>query len=216
MAEQPQTQLTFRATPAAAGAAVRLTCHRAGPEAAPVSAYDVWTALQAQPEAADRLSAALAAAPFDAAFFETPPVASAADAAALAFEAMLLPAPGLAAMRPEPAAYAEHMGASPAGGAAVFANLGGDAVLVSPKPAPRMQGVSLLPFTRTASPEAQRALWKAVGAAVCAQLEARGGGGGRPLWVSTSGLGVGWLHVRLDNRPKYYQHDAYRAWPRPQ
>ena len=30
------------------------------------------------------------------------------------------------------------------------------------------------------------------------------------LWVSTSGLGVYWLHVRLDSYPKYYQHAPYK------
>jgi len=35
----------------------------------------------------------------------------------------------------------------------------------------------------------------------------------RPLWVSTSGLGVAWLHVRLDARPKYYQYTPYREQP---
>ncbi|MDF9799652.1 hypothetical protein OKW21_004915 [Catalinimonas alkaloidigena] len=28
--------------------------------------------------------------------------------------------------------------------------------------------------------------------------------------MSTSGLGVYWLHIRLDSRPKYYQFDPYR------
>ena len=32
----------------------------------------------------------------------------------------------------------------------------------------------------------------------------------RPLWLSTSGAGVAWLHVRLDDRPKYIQHAPYR------
>jgi hypothetical protein len=32
-----------------------------------------------------------------------------------------------------------------------------------------------------------------------------------PLWLSTSGLGVAWLHVRLDERPKYYTHAPYRT-----
>ncbi|WP_391540805.1 DUF6940 family protein [Halomicronema hongdechloris] len=32
----------------------------------------------------------------------------------------------------------------------------------------------------------------------------------RPRWVNASGLGVAWLHVRLDTRPKYYQHEPYR------
>lgn len=36
---------------------------------------------------------------------------------------------------------------------------------------------------------------------------------GTPVWISTSGLGVPWLHVRIDDRPKYYQHAPYRTWP---
>jgi hypothetical protein len=36
----------------------------------------------------------------------------------------------------------------------------------------------------------------------------------RPLWVSTSGLGVSWLHLRFDRRPKYYTHAPYRLSPR--
>jgi hypothetical protein len=30
------------------------------------------------------------------------------------------------------------------------------------------------------------------------------------FWVSTSGLGVPWVHVRLDERPKYFQFGPYR------
>jgi hypothetical protein len=32
----------------------------------------------------------------------------------------------------------------------------------------------------------------------------------RPVWLSTAGAGVAWLHVRLDDRPKYYGFDEYR------
>ncbi len=30
------------------------------------------------------------------------------------------------------------------------------------------------------------------------------------LWLSTAGLGVDWLHVRIDSRPKYYRHGPYK------
>jgi len=36
----------------------------------------------------------------------------------------------------------------------------------------------------------------------------------RPLWISTAGMGVNWLHVRLDSRPKYYRHAPYKTPPR--
>jgi hypothetical protein len=30
-----------------------------------------------------------------------------------------------------------------------------------------------------------------------------------PTWLSTAGLGVIWLHLRLDSRPKYYSYRPY-------
>jgi hypothetical protein len=33
---------------------------------------------------------------------------------------------------------------------------------------------------------------------------------GSPRWLSTSGLGISYLHVRIDSRPKYYSFDEYR------
>jgi len=34
--------------------------------------------------------------------------------------------------------------------------------------------------------------------------------GDRVVWLSTAGAGVPWLHVRLDDRPKYYHYGPYR------
>ena len=31
----------------------------------------------------------------------------------------------------------------------------------------------------------------------------------QPVWLSTSGLGVAWLHFRLDSSPKYYQYKPF-------
>ena len=54
-----------------------------------------------------------------------------------------------------------------------------------------------------ASAQADRFL-RATGEAVLERL------GTRPLWVSTSGAGVYWLHLRLDSDPKYYTYSPYR------
>lgn len=35
------------------------------------------------------------------------------------------------------------------------------------------------------------------------------GGINRRVWLSTSGMGVAWLHMRIDNRPKYYTFHAF-------
>ena len=32
----------------------------------------------------------------------------------------------------------------------------------------------------------------------------------KTVWVSTSGLGVSWLHIRLDKKPKYYNYEKYK------
>ena len=39
--------------------------------------------------------------------------------------------------------------------------------------------------------------------------------GAAPLWLSMAGMGVSWLHVRLDLSPKYYGFPDYRARPMP-
>jgi hypothetical protein len=35
-----------------------------------------------------------------------------------------------------------------------------------------------------------------------------------PIWLSTSGLGVSWLHIRLDLTPKYYTFRKFTIWKR--
>jgi hypothetical protein len=53
---------------------------------------------------------------------------------------------------------------------------------------------------------AQRyALWEAVGRVAERRL------GTAPVWLSTAGAGVSWLHVRLDDRPKYYAFTPYKT-----
>ena len=46
--------------------------------------------------------------------------------------------------------------------------------------------------------------WFHIGAALERQL------GAQPIWLSTSGLGVFWLHISLDSWPKYFTHEPYR------
>jgi hypothetical protein len=149
--------------------------------------------------------AALLAAPlYEAYFWETPPVTQAT--AARAFEFVLVDSPRLAALTPEPGAFAAHFTPSQAQAVASFANLGGDAWLVAPAPqGPPAAYAHLAAFARQAPMSQQHALWQAVGAAVARRLSSA------PLWLSTSGLGVAWLHVRLDERPKYYTYAPYRV-----
>ena len=147
---------------------------------------------------------ALADVPFDAFRWETPALTSAT--LDCPFECVLLDTPGLAP-RPSPEAFAAHFDPeASARGVVEFANLGKDAILVVPAPqGPASAYGHLAAFLRNA-PEAQRhALWQLVGDAMQRRV------GKVPVWLSTAGAGVPWLHVRLDDRPKYYGFPQYRS-----
>lgn len=175
----------------------RLTLSEAG---SPVS-FARWLELltESSPFRA-QFNQALSSAPFAALFWELPALTR--DATAREFECVLIDAPTLARMGPEPLAFSSYF--RDAELAVSFDNLGGDAHLVVPTPhGPREHYTHLATFARRASTEQIDAFWSLVGQRVHARLSHT------PVWVSTSGLGVGWLHVRLDQRPKYYNHRAY-------
>ena len=145
----------------------------------------------------------LAEAPFDAYFWETPPVTK--KMWQRPFEFVLVNAPQLTNVPAERRAFAKYFTAEPV---VDFPNLGGDAHLVVPCPQTASDAYAhLATFSRTAPLNQQHQFWQRVGLAVMNAV------GERPLWVSTSGLGVYWLHVRLDSRPKYYTFRPYRAGP---
>lgn len=145
----------------------------------------------------------LAQAPFAAYFWETPPITQ--STLERPFESVLVDAPQLANVSAERHAFANYFHNE---SVVDFPNLSGDAHLVVPCPQSSADAFAhLATFSRSAPPAQQHQFWQRVGTAVSNQL------GERPLWVSTSGLGVHWLHVRLDSRPKYYTFRPYREWP---
>lgn len=167
----------------------------------PATVGDVLRAWQADASFRSLFNQLLADAPYSAFRWETPAVT--ADALTQPFEFVLLDSPDLA-RTPDRAAFAEHFAAADAG-VCVFANLGRDAVLIVPSPLAESAAYGhLAAFVRLA-PESQRhALWQAVGAAMMRRVS------DKPVWLSTAGAGVSWLHVRLDDRPKYYGFAPYR------
>ena len=145
----------------------------------------------------------LADAPFVAYFWETPPVTQ--STLERPFEFVLVNAPSLAEVPAQRRAFASYFNDEPV---VDFSNLGGDAHLVVPCPQTASDDFAhLATFSRSAPLNQQHHFWQRVGTAVSGHV------GERPLWVSTSGLGVYWLHVRLDSRPKYYTFRPYREWP---
>jgi hypothetical protein len=186
----------------------RTTRYRLVDTGAPVSWSQLTARLRDAGSACELLTRTLAESPFQAFFWETPAVSAATRERP--FEMVLVDAPALRNTAASPEAFAAQL--SP-GGAPVrtFANLGGDARLVAPcERGPRDAYGHLARFVREAPENQVRALWSAVGGAIEDWWASRTG----PLWVSTSGLAVAWLHVRLDTRPKYYSHAPYRSEPR--
>lgn len=147
----------------------------------------------------------LAAAPWRAFYWETPPVTCAT--LQQPFECVLLESSLLADVRPDTDAFAEHFDSGLVRDDIVaFPNLGHDALLIAPC---RIGDAAAYPhlaaFTRLAPRQQQHALWQRVGKELESTLA-----GEQPIWVSTAGQGVFWLHVRLDASPKYYNYGPYR------
>lgn len=174
---------------------------RRGSDAASYS--EVVEAWQTNAEFRSWFNALLADLSFTAFRWETPPVSAAA--ANRPFEFVVLDSPGLA-RRPDPNAFDEYFHSQPHSEVLVFPNLGGDAIMVVPRPvAPASAYGHLAAFVREAPERQQDALWQAVGDAMVRRMSAK------PVWLSTAGAGVSWLHVRLDDRPKYYGFAPYRS-----
>lgn len=153
-----------------------------------------------------RFTEILTTSSFDAFFWETPPVNH--GSLDRPFEFVWVDAPPLVRLRPEPAAFAEHFARHPQQPVLSFPNLGGDAVLVVPAPlAEEGCYTHLARFLRSAPETQVDAFWQRVGEAMHHRIS------DAPVWLSTAGLGVSWLHLRLDSRPKYYRHRSYQEAP---
>ena len=179
----------------------RITMRRNGQAVSFAEAIGLW---RSDPSFRDFFIALLADAPFEAYFWETPPVTE--QTQGRDFEFILAESRALASFAADPTAFAQIFRTDESGGETVsFPNLGGDALLIAPRPRSAEDAYPhLAAFSRRAPSEQQHALWQEVGEVVAQNLS------DHPLWLSTSGLGVAWLHVRLDSRPKYYTFQPYR------
>ena len=152
--------------------------------------------------------------PYTAFFWETPPLTS--ESLYQPWEFVIVEAPMLAKVPPNPQPFAQYLADDRTEVIQVFPNLGRDAVLIVPCPqGPLSAYTHLANFVREAPTKQVDTLWKILGDTVKEMI-----GNGfppsddhrtAPLWISTSGLGVYWLHIRLDDVPKYYTHVPYRT-----
>jgi hypothetical protein len=153
-------------------------------------------------------SLAIASAKFQAFRFETPPLKiSCMDRP---FEFAIIDSPGLDRVEnPRPFLEQFETGQSTKPSTVTFSNLTNSAVLIAPTPTDvkDVNHCHLGSYLRTADQAAGMDLWKATGIALQNRLS------DKPVWLNTAGGGVAWLHIRLDDQPKYYRHSAYKIAP---
>ena len=148
---------------------------------------------------------------FDAVFWECPPCTS-TTLALQKFEFVILPTNELTkpSVQLSDVAFLDRLKSAKQGSLAVeFANIGGDSVLVSPIPERQQSShyTHLKAFLRSATTENIDAWLAATAAAYTRTIQ---GSAGQKVWLSTHGGGVGYLHARIDRRPKYYHYRDYK------
>ena len=181
------------------GRVIRVTIER---ESTPVSYVETLRLWQVDADFRAFFIGLLVASPFSAFRWETPPITAAS--ANRPFEFIMLNSPELA-RTPDAHAFVDYFSRCSELGVVEFANLGKNAILVVPCPKGPMSAYGHLgAFIRYAPEPQKHALWQLIGAAMQRRL------GTKPVWLSTAGAGVSWLHVRLDDRPKYYSFLPYK------
>ena len=153
-------------------------------------------------------SLTLASSLFSAFRWETPSVSVATQDRD--FEFVLIDAPSLQRkqnLAPFAEPFKQQRALDPSLVHATFPNIGRNAIMVAPLPASTadVNHCHLGAYLRTADQADCDALWMAVGKAMQARISERN------VWLNTAGGGVAWLHIRLDNRPKYYHHSEYKT-----
>ena len=172
---------------------------------------DFFLALQTKSHFSEYFIELLKSSKYKAFFFECPALTIVNLAKPLEF--VLTESSRLASVtKPNLDAFAENFQAegSSQSSVVVFSNLGKDATLVAPVPEDNTKRMSkyihLAVFLRESTMHDSQELFSEVAKTALDKIQAQTG---VPLWLSTSGTGIFWLHVRLDSRPKYYTYSKY-------
>ena len=159
-------------------------CRQAGS----LSYADALTLWETDSSFRDAFIQTLAACPFSGFRWETPAMTN--ETLDRPFEFVLLQADSL--QRPvDPTAFASHFAADDRQSVFAFPNLRGDATMIVPAPTGEQTAYGhLASFVRNAPSEQVHELWQVVGRTVREQVS------DKPIWLSTAGMGVSWLHIR--------------------
>ncbi len=149
----------------------------------------------------------LAKADFEAFFWENPPINS--QNLSINYEFVLVESKSLAKVKADKQPFLSYFQKSKEN-VISFENLGKNALLIVPSPiGTTNEFPHIATFVRNAQLGQIRNFWNKVGLELESRLNKN------LLWLSTSGLGVYWLHIRLDNRPKYYTYKPYKIVSKP-
>jgi hypothetical protein len=156
---------------------------------------------------------------FSAIFWECTPV-SQSTANSIPLEFVILDAPALSERQFDLTAFQDQfqqVAHERDDGVISFSNLRKDAILVVPTPLEYQTSrfnypqymTHLASFHVGASESHVSNLWRGIGKTFLNILGSERDSK-RKFWLSTSGLGVSWLHIRIDTRPKYYNYVEYK------
>jgi hypothetical protein len=171
------------------------------PVAKDLGTHDFFKLLSEVPQFAEGLREVFKAIPFKAYYLEFKPLRL--EGKATSVEWVIINAPGLYEQKPDSSAFDSYIHANEV---VSFTNLAKDSILVIP-PKTGVDFANMARFIEQGSQEQFTALWSRV------YQKIKAWGGEDALWISTHGHGVPWLHVRLDLKPKYYQHVPFKEMP---
>lgn len=178
-----------------------VTLYKLQQDGKPLSFRDTIRQMETSPEFRTFFTTLLQECSYKAFFWEVKPVRK--EKLDQPFEFVLVDGPMLATLKADPSPFEEYLDEKEE--VVSFSNLRGDARLVVPVDVSRPANYChLADFVRKAPAEQVEKFWQRVA------LEYKNAIGEKTKWLSTSGLGVYWLHVRIDSTPKYYRYQEYK------
>jgi hypothetical protein len=143
----------------------------------------------------------LAASDYDAFFWENRPITD--QNLGDDYECNIINSDFLASRTPDSHTFSQYFEKDKK--VVTFPNLGNDAQLIVPCPRKKDNCYTHIgSFVRKADEDQIDKFWQITGHETLQEVNSK------PKWLSTSGLGVFWLHVRIDTIPKYYQTKEYK------
>ena len=136
--------------------------------------------------------------------WETPPICAAT--VDRPFEFVLIDTPGFCSRSTDHKTFKEYFTSDDEQhGVVTFKSLRKDSTLIVPSPREEVTAYGhLAAFIRHGPTMQVDALWRVLSQTISEHLC------DSPMWISTAGGGVAWLHVRIDWRPKYIRYTPYR------